>query len=111
MTKLELRIKMTVIMIKEKYKDIKSLDFDERQDCFWIEQNGFQSFNLIDLKDKALCFDLMIEHGVMLGKIFDKFSASTFTKENCAGKLIEVFDTDPQTAIYKAIIEKAVNND
>ena len=59
MTDLEIRKLITEIEINETVKNIKSCEFDDIQNCYWVEAVGFLSYPLLNpLTDKALCFDI-----------------------------------------------------
>ena len=54
---------ITLLGLKEKFTDAKSIEFDDNQMCFWVDTVGFTSWPLLTpLTDDGLCFKLMIKY-------------------------------------------------
>lgn len=101
MTDLEIRKAITLIGLKEKYKETKSIVFDNAQRCYWVETAGFSSWPLENpLEDKALCWDLMLKHEIKLSRNGKNEYVGMWS--HCRGE----DHCDPQMAICLAIIEK-----
>ena len=65
LTDLEIRKQITLMLINDKFPKAASIEYDDRQLCFWVETSGFSSWPLENpLTDDALCFQLMIKHQI-----------------------------------------------
>lgn len=65
LTDLEIRKQITLILINDKFPKASSIEYDDRQLCFWVETSGFSSWPLENpLTDDALCFMLMVKYDV-----------------------------------------------
>jgi hypothetical protein len=65
LTDLEMRKLISMIELNEQFPKAKSIEFDESQNCFWVDSIGFTSWPLLDpLTDDALCFKLMIKYDI-----------------------------------------------
>lgn len=47
-TDLELNEKLTELVLAKRYPRAKSIEFDGRQHCFWVDNAGFSSFPVVD---------------------------------------------------------------
>ena len=66
-TDLEIRQQISLIELNEKFPKAKSIEFDDRQNCFWVEGIGFTGWPLLEpLTDDALCFSLGFKFGVCI---------------------------------------------
>jgi len=67
LTDLEIRKAISMIGLVSQFPLAKSIEFDNTQNCYWVENVGFTSWPLLNpLEDDALCFQLMVEHGIEL---------------------------------------------
>ena len=67
LTDLEICKKISLIELNEQFPRAKSIEFDDRQNCFWVEGVGFTGWPLLEpLTDDALCFKLCFEFGVCI---------------------------------------------
>ena len=65
LTDLEIRKQITLILINDKFPKASSIEYDDRQFCFWVETSGFSSWPLENpLTDDALCFRFCYEDGI-----------------------------------------------
>ena len=69
LTDLEIRKFITLLGLKEKFPNAKSIEFDDTQNCFWVDTVGFTSWPLLNpLTDGALCFRFCYEDGITIKK-------------------------------------------
>ena len=67
LTDLEIRKAITKFELNEQFPKARSIEFDDSQNCFWVDNIGFTSWPLLNpLTDDALCFRLMIKYGIIL---------------------------------------------
>ena len=110
LTDLEIRKKITEIELNEGIAKNKPIEFDERQNRYWIESAGFSSYPLIDpLTDDALCFQLMAKYKVWCTPLGDtgKWSARMWYGDNYLANAKSEFINK---AICLAIIEAHKND-
>ncbi|HDZ9140643.1 TPA: hypothetical protein RUY86_002399 [Vibrio cholerae] len=63
----ELNVKLTELELTKRYPQAKSIEFDGRQNCFWVNSVGFSSFKVEEYcTDISATWPLMIEHRVSL---------------------------------------------
>ena len=66
-TDFELNVKLTEIVLANRYPRAKSIEFDGRQHCFWVNHIGFSSFPVADYcNDWNATMPLAVKHGVGL---------------------------------------------
>lgn len=71
MSDAELNIKLNEIVLNNKYPNAKSIEYDGRQNCFWVNSVGFSSFKVEKYcTDISATWPLMIEHGVSVNALF-----------------------------------------
>ena len=106
LTDLEIRKMITVIEIKRLFPKAKSIEFDHKQNCYWINVVGFESYPLLDpLTDDALCFRLMVKYDMAPFKCeFGGYDCVYDMDLVLSGSGI-TNDENPNRAICLAIIE------
>ncbi len=68
----ELNVKLTELELTKRYPQAKSIEFDGRQNCFWVNSVGFSSFKVEEYcTDISATWPLMIEHGIELSPCFN----------------------------------------
>ncbi|MCO7065255.1 hypothetical protein L4F39_00755 [Vibrio paracholerae] len=66
----ELNVKLTELELTKRYPQAKSIEFDGRQNCFWVNSVGFSSFKVEEYcTDISATWPLMIEHGVSVNAL------------------------------------------
>ncbi len=113
LTDLEMCKFITILILKEKFSDAKSIEFDENQNCFWVDSVGFTSWPLLNpLTDDALCFQLMVKHKITFESCpfyVGRFIANG-NDENGNKILPKISNESPNKAILLAIIEAQNEN-
>ena len=105
LTDLEIRKEISIILLNEQFPKAKSIEFDERQNCFWVETVGFSSWPLLDpLTDDALNHQLMIKYKIDVLNPCKFVNAYVCFKSGNAAK-IKATDKNLNKAICLAIIE------
>ena len=108
LTDLEIRKQITLILINDKFPKAASIEYDDRQLCFWVETSGFSSWPLENpLTDDALCFMLMVKYGVTIGPCQmykNMFLAFTYSEYEIK-VLPKAHESSANKAICLAIIE------
>jgi hypothetical protein len=101
LTDLEICKAISLIELNEQFPKAKSIEFDDRQNCFWLERIGFTSWLLLEpLTDDALCFRMMIKY-----KIDINFSREDNKIIAWHDEYVEIESTIPNRAICLAIIK------
>lgn len=71
-TSRDLNIKLTSLELKDRYRDAKSIELDDGQNCFWVDRIGFSSFEIKKYcTDISATWPIMIEHGVELSPCYN----------------------------------------
>tara|TARA_R110000796_G_scaffold153558_1_gene270112 strand:+ start:346 stop:678 length:333 start_codon:yes stop_codon:yes gene_type:complete len=102
LTDLEIRKEISIILLNEQFPKAKSIEFDDRQNCFWVESIGFTSWPLLNpLLDDALLNQLIFKYEIstsfnfcLISMITDKQYEMNFTdipslKRKCLLLIIE----------------------
>jgi len=122
LTDLEICKEISMMELKRQFPEAKTIEFNERQNCFWVEAVGFISWPLLDpLTDDALCFQLMVKYDVkreweaydFIGwnyHCIDNKNPERITERTFFGKGKETADISPNKAICLAIIEAYKDN-
>ena len=69
LTDLEIRKQITLIKLNRKYPNAQGVEYDERQECYWVEACGFTSCPLLNpLTDDTLVADLIDKYYLEVGR-------------------------------------------
>ena len=112
LTDLEICKKISLIELNEQFPEAKSIEFDDRQNCFWVEGIGFTGWPLLEpLTDDALCLQLIDKHDVSINTHFlnpdEKYCYITrsFNRQMFTGEAFSVSEFGLKKAACLAIIE------
>ena len=104
LTDLQICKRISLIELNEQFPKAKSIEFDDRQNCFWVEGIGFTGWPLLEpLTDDALCFRLMIKYKISL--IQHQNNTAVYCIWDHDEKHATNTMTDAKRAICLAIIE------
>jgi hypothetical protein len=112
LTDLQIRKKITEIELSDGIAKDKPIEFDEKQNCYWIESAGFSSYPLLDpINDDGLCFRLMIKYKIrLLDEYYTGVCDSWFAEFGPENMSRYVKSENPNKATCLAIIESHKND-
>ncbi|MDV2400297.1 hypothetical protein [Vibrio cholerae] len=103
----ELNVKLTELELTKRYPHAKSIEFDGRQNCFWVNSVGFSSFKVEEYcTDISATWPLMIEHSLTLSPVsWPEECIGQWGCETNDDRDISVFLTDPLRAVVVCLIK------
>jgi hypothetical protein len=75
MSDLEIGIEAGIIIQRGIYPDAKSIEYDERQGCIWVEDSGFHSWPIIRINDPSQVFPIIVDNEISLIKLKNEWLA------------------------------------
>jgi len=112
MTDLQIGIEAGIKIQRGIYPSAKSIEYDERQGCVWVECSGFHSWPVIDINNPSHVWPIMVENKISLISLknnwlacveacFETACLSPDGSDNgvsCFMASMEVFDVNPLRA-------------
>lgn len=100
----------TLLELQDKFKNAKSIEFDNNQNCFWVEDVGFTSWPILDpITSPSLSIDAIMKYFVDIDHYSSCVSiASDYTDKPAVARVCFAGDEENiGSAIIECILKSA----